>query len=102
MIYRVFITPKAQKMFENIQKDIRDKINYQIGELSNEPLKRGKALIGELSGLWSLHVPRRYRIIYRVNKEKGTLEVLVVGIRKEGNKKDIYTLTKKLIRKRLI
>lgn len=102
MVYRVFVTPSALKMLKKIQRDIKEKIEYRIGELSEEPDKQGKALSGELSGLWSVHVAGRYRIIYRINEQKGTVEAIGAGIRKEGDKKDIYALTKKLIRTRLI
>ena len=102
MVYEVFVTPNAQEMLKEFQKDIREKIKYQIGELSEEPAKRGKALIGELFGLWSVHAAGRYRVIYRINEKKNTVEIVGAGIRKEGDKKDIYVLTKKLLRARLI
>jgi len=71
--------------------------------LEQDPEKKGKPLIGELSGFRSLRVAgQRYRIIYRIEKEKIMVSIVALGIRKEGNKKDIYTLAKKLIKLRLI
>jgi mRNA interferase RelE/StbE len=102
MVYEVFVTPIAQEMLKKIRNDIRKKIVYQIGELSEEPEKRGKALTGELSGLWRTHAAGRYRVIYRINEKKNTVEVVGAGIRKEGDKKDVYVLAKKIIRARLL
>ena len=66
--------------------------------LEAEPEKRGKALIGELSGYRSHRaVGQRYGIIYRIEKEKVMVWVMALGIRKEGSKRDIYTLARKLI-----
>ena len=66
--------------------------------LGTEPEKQGKPLIGELSGYRSLRTAgQRYRIIFRIEKEKTMVWIMALGIRKEGSKRDIYTLAKKLI-----
>lgn len=41
---------------------------------------------------------QRYRIIYKVEDERVMVLVVALGIRKEGDKKDVYNLAKKLIR----
>lgn len=38
---------------------------------------------------------QRYRIIYRVQAEAGAVTVLVVGIRKAGDKRDAYQLARR-------
>ncbi|MEH2322803.1 MAG: type II toxin-antitoxin system RelE/ParE family toxin [Nostoc sp.] len=42
-------------------------------------------------------VGQRYRIIYKVELEKVVVLVVGVGLRKEGDKGDIYTLLQKLL-----
>jgi mRNA interferase RelE/StbE len=43
-------------------------------------------------------VGQRYRIIYRIEREKPMVWVIALGIRKEGSKRNIYTLAKKLLK----
>jgi len=77
---------------------VREKIVEQVRLLGTEPEKQGKPLIGELSGYRSLRTAgQRYRIIFRIEKEKTMVWIMALGIRKEGSKRDIYTLAKKLI-----
>lgn len=77
---------------------VREKIVEQVRLLEVEPEKQGKPLIGELSGYRSLRaVGQRYKIIFRIEKEKTMVWIMALGIRKEGSKRDIYTLARKLI-----
>ncbi len=102
--YHVIIQPTAMKMLETIsdrrvQKAIRDRID----NLATEPEKQGKPLTEELVGYRSLRaVGQRYRIIYRVERDRVLVLVVAVGMRKEGNKRDVYALAQKLIRLRLL
>jgi len=50
-----------------------------------------KPLTGDLTGYRSIRAGR-YRIIYRVEKEKILLIAVRLGIRKGGEKQDIYNL----------
>jgi mRNA interferase RelE/StbE len=78
-----------------VQKTVAARIN----RLAKEPEKQGKPLLGELAGYRSLRtVGQRYRIIYRVDRGQILVLVVAVGIRKEGDKRDIYALAKRLIR----
>lgn len=78
---------------------IRAKIAERIDSLSENPEKQGKPLTAELSGYRSLRaVGQRWRIIYRVERDKVIVLVVALGIRKEGDRKDIYALAQKLIR----
>jgi mRNA interferase RelE/StbE len=82
---------------------IRAKIIETIDGLAEDPEKKGKPLIAELDGYHSVRaVGQRYRIIYRINNETVIVLVVAVGIQKKGDRKDIYTLAKKLIRARLL
>jgi mRNA interferase RelE/StbE len=91
-------------MLEAIEdRRIREKIRDRIDGLAKDPEKQGKALIEELDGYRSLRAAgQRYRIIYKVEDEKIVVLVVAVGIRKEGSKRDIYSLAKKLLRLHLV
>lgn len=104
MSYRVFITPQALKMLRAIaDRRIREKILARIDGLSHEPQKQGKPLLGSLSDYRSLRAAgQRYRILYRVEEDKVLVVVVATGIRKEGDKGDIYALAKKLLRLHLL
>jgi mRNA interferase RelE/StbE len=100
--FRIIVTPSALAMLKAVQdRRIQTKLRDSIDGLVEEPEKRGKALTGELAHYRSLRsVGQRYRIIYQVHRETVTVEVLALGIRKEGSKQDIYTIAKKLLRLR--
>ena len=104
MIYNIFLTPQAQKMLGSIlDRRVLEKIRDRINDLAHDPEKQGKPLTEELKGYRSLRaVGQRYRIIYRIEKEKVIVVVVAMGLRKAGSKKDIYSLAKKLIRLRLL
>jgi len=104
VIFQIEITPTALGMINKIQdRRVRAKIIETIDGLAEDPEKKGKPLIAELDGYHSVRaVGQRYRIIYRIDNEKVIVLVVAAGIRKEGDRKDIYTLAKKLIRARLL
>ena len=104
MTYRIEITPTAFHALEEISdRRIQQKLRERIDGLTHDPDKQGKPLGGELAGFRSLRaVGQRYRILYRVEQSKVLVLILTLGLRKEGDKKDVYELAKKLIRLRLI
>jgi mRNA interferase RelE/StbE len=97
--WSIEITPTAQAMLASItDRRLQEKIRDRIDGLQNEPDKQGKALTGNLSGRRSLRAAgQRYRIIYQLEKNKVLVLILAIGIRREGSKKDIYQLAKKLV-----
>ena len=98
--YQVFLTPQAQLVLHSISDTrIRNMVARRIDGLTKEPVKKGKALVAELTGFRSLRVAR-YRVLYKV--EKGRVIVVAVGIRRGGDTKDIYARAKKLLRLKLI
>ena len=98
MKYQIFITDTCLSLIEKIHdKKIQRKILERIEGLSDEPDKQGKKLVKNLSGFRSVHAAGRYRIIYKIDKQTVIIYVLAVGIRKEGDKKDIYKIAKKLL-----
>jgi len=102
--YQVIIYPNALKMLGDISdRRIQEKIRDRINTLVEDPEKQGKPLLGEFIGYRSLRaVGQRYHIIYRVEKNSVLVLVVALGIRKEGDKGDIYALAKKLLRLRLL
>lgn len=102
--YEIVIQPLALKQLQKISdRRIRDKIRDRIDELGENPEAQGKPLVGDLSRYYSVRaVGQRYRIIYKINGNKVIVFVLALGIRKNGDKQDIYALAKKLLRLRLL
>src|SRR5438552_10464377 len=78
---------------------VRKKLFERIEQLENEPETQGKPLRNELSGLHSVRaIGQRYRIIYKVINDKIVVVVVAVGIRKEGDRSDIYRIAEQLMR----
>ncbi len=104
MTWEVVLTPQARLMLETVQdRRVRESIRDRIDGLAQEPEKQGRPLMGDLLGFRSLRaVGQRYRVIYRVEKGKVLVLVVALGIRKEGSKRDVYELARKLLRLRLL
>jgi mRNA interferase RelE/StbE len=101
--YEILITDTCLGLIEKIpDKKIQLAILNRIEGLSDEPDKQGKMLVKELSGFRSIHAAGRYRIIYKVDKQTVIIYILAVGIRKQGDKKDIYKITRKLLKAGLL
>jgi len=78
---------------------ISRKLVERIDALADEPEKAGKPLLKELSGYRSIRAAgQRYRIIYAVERSRSTVSVVALGIRREGDRSDIYNLARKLVR----
>ena len=98
MRYKILITDTCLNLIEKIpDKKIRRTILNRIERLSEEPNKQGKMLVKDLSGFRSIHAAGRYRIIYKVDQQTVIIYILAAGIRKQGDKKDIYRIAKKLL-----
>ena len=98
MKYRVLITDTCLTLIRRIRdKKIQRTILDRIQKLSDEPDKQGKKLVKDLSGFRSVHAAGRYRIIYKIDKQTVIIYVLAAGMRKEGDKKDIYEIARKLL-----
>lgn len=97
--WKIEITATAEASLKAV-KDARvqQKLVETIDGLSIEPDRKGKALMGELLGLRSIRaVGQRYRIIYQLQDKVVTVTVVFLGMRKEGDKKDVYHLAKRLL-----
>lgn len=84
---------------EIADRRIKEQIARRIEALGDGPEKLGKPLLGELSGYRSLKAAgQRFRIIYKIEKKHVIVIVIALGIRKEGDKRDIYALAQKLVK----
>jgi mRNA interferase RelE/StbE len=96
--------PTALKTLKEItDRRVREQILKRIDRLYEDAEKQGKPLLGELAKYRTIRaINQRYRIIYCV--DNGMVKVLVaaIGIRKEGDRKDVYRLAQRLVRLGLI
>ena len=100
--YRIRWTDSARELLRAIRdRRIQDKLLDAANELADSPDMRGRPLVGELTGYWSLHWSR-YRVVYVIDEDKHTVFVLAVGMRHEGKSRDIYELARKLLRRGLL
>jgi len=102
--WRIVLTHQARSMLEAIRdRRVREQIRDRIDGLMQDPDKQGKALVGELASYRSVRaVGQRYRIIYCVEEEQVIVLIVAMGMRKEGNRADIYALARKLLHLRLL
>lgn len=100
MNWTVEITKDALKQLQDIRdKRVRTNLFKRIEELANNPEKQGKPLGNELTGLRSVRaIGQRYRIIYKVERDRVIVFVVAVGIRKKGDRSDIYQIAACLMR----
>jgi len=97
--YKPEITDVCLSLIEKISnKKTQAAIIDRIEALRTDPEKQGKALVRRLAGFRSIHAAGRYRVIYKIDNNATVVWVVAVGIRKEGDKKDIYKIAKKLLR----
>lgn len=79
----------------------RKAISNGLLRLETEPVKRGGSLTGDLKGRYSIRLAgQRYRAVYEISVNQGVVTVLVIGIRKEGDKRDVYRLASKRLKVR--
>ncbi|MDZ8262848.1 type II toxin-antitoxin system RelE family toxin [Nostoc sp. ChiQUE01b] len=97
--FEIQLTPLALEMLENIKDKRHQKVlSLRIDKLKTDPEKQGKPLTGQLINYRSVRaVGQRYRILYKVEIDQVVVLVVGVGLRKEGDKGDIYNLLQKLI-----
>lgn len=97
--YEVRWTEQAVQSIENTRDRRIQRLLLRSGDsLAQEPEKKGKPLIGALAGYRSLRVAsQRYRLVYRVERELITVWIAAAGLRKEGDRHDVYELAKRLL-----
>lgn len=100
-------TNTAVASLKQLPVKVRKGIVSKVKKLAtNDPRIAHKPLIGPLAGIFTLKFSR-YRVLYVVDEKhlpSGvvqmhlTVRVLLTGIRKEYDKKDIYEVARKLIK----
>jgi mRNA interferase RelE/StbE len=99
---RVSSTAKAQLAAISDAR-VRRAIAKRIDELKQAPDQRGKPLTGPLADYYSVRaVGQRYRIIYQLDRDTIIVYIVALGIRKEDDKNDIYTLAQRLFTQGLL
>ena len=104
MKWRVEVATPALKQVEKVTDlRVRKKLFERIEQLESGPGGQGKPLKDDLSGLRSVRaIGQRYRIIYKIIDEKVVVVVVAVGLRREGDRSDIYQIAERLLRSGLI
>src|ERR1700686_2089052 len=100
MKWDVKLTRPALKQLAAIKDTrIKQQIGRRIAGLADNPELQGKPLSDELTGYYSVRaVGQRYRILFRLEADQIIVVVVAMGIRKDGDKKDVYALAKKMAR----
>lgn len=100
MNWQVELTKFALKQLQDIKDNrVRENLFERIEGLANDPENQGKPLRNELSGLRSVRaIGQRYRIVFRVERERVIVIVVAVGIRKGDDRSDIYQIAARLMR----
>lgn len=96
--YHIIIARSAVEMVSEISdRKAQKSIKKAIGKLATDADKQGKPLVGPLRGYRSLRAyHQQYRIVYKIIGATVTVLVVAVGIRKEGDKNDIYERISKM------
>ena len=86
MAYKLEISKAAKADLAKLDKPILQAVQQRLKTLAeNAEQVRHLALKGDLAGLYKLRVYGKYRIIYRLQREKQLIVVVRVG-----NRSDIY------------
>jgi Plasmid stabilisation system protein. len=74
-------------------------ISDKIDGLKLDPDIQGKPLTGNLKRYRAVRAAgQRYRVVYQVAMLEGVVTVVVVGIRKDGDKRDAYEVARKRLK----
>jgi len=100
MSYKVVLSEPAADQIRSVRdKRIQGTLLEKIRGLADSPDKQGKALVGALKSYRSVRVVgQRYRIIYQIEDDSVLVIVVALGLRKQGDKRDIYKLAQKIVK----
>lgn len=99
MVWQVFLTKESEHRLLAIKdRRIRKLFYDRAMKLQESPEQQGKPLIRDLAGYRSVRaVGQRYRIIYELHEIGHAVWVVTLGIRKEGDKADVYKIASRFI-----
>jgi mRNA interferase RelE/StbE len=83
-------TPEAARLIATLPPEIKKLVRSSIDTLLEKP-RIGSELTGELEGYRSLRA-KRYRIIYRLNDSETSVEIYLVG-----HRRDVYETLRSLL-----
>lgn len=86
MAWTIRISDKAVRDLRKLDRQVARRIRDELAEIAglDDPRSRGKALVGNLAGLWRYRVGD-YRVICDIEDE--VLVVLVVGV---AHRSEVY------------
>jgi len=91
-VRRLKIPDETADLLRTLHPDLKRKVKAALQTVLNDPLS-GKVLKDELEGLLSFKVGK-FRVIYKIVKDKGIIEVVAIGPRKT-----IYEETFRLLKR---
>ena len=83
MAFRIFITPSGRRSAKRLPREVREEVVKLCNYIGQYPFE-AERLHGPLRECWSFHFKMnnvQYRIAYRIVKEMGRIDVLLVGTR---------------------
>ncbi len=85
-MYELRFHRKVDKELANLSPEIRKKIKYEHLSLLSEKPTSGKALSGDLSGVWKFSFRASntdYRVAYEINEKEKVVYIIMIG-KREG------------------
>jgi mRNA interferase RelE/StbE len=78
--FRLDIPPHVAEVIRSLHPDLKRSLKAALRAIAADP-DCGEPLLRELEGLRKYRV-RRFRIVYRVNRKAGMIQVMAVGHRR--------------------
>jgi mRNA-degrading endonuclease RelE of RelBE toxin-antitoxin system len=94
--FQIIIAPIANAQLADLEVKIRRKISDKIDTLTTSPELRGKPLQTSLKAYRSIKIAR-YRAIYQVPISGRVVNIVCIGIRKKGDKNDVYRVAQQML-----
>ncbi len=104
MVYSIELTHYATEMLNRIRDQrVRRLLVARIDILADEPEKQGRPLREDMNGYRSVRaVGQRFRIVYRIDDGNTVVIVAAVGIRRAGDRNDVYSIAQRLAERGLL
>lgn len=90
-VYKIRVPHEVAELIRNLHPQLKRKVKTSLAAILENP-RIGKALRGELEGLWTIRVSR-FRLIHRTGRRR-QIEVVALGPRER-----IYAETLRLVKK---
>ena len=98
----IIILPEAEAHIREVMdRRAAGQIASRIRDLRESPELQGRMLLGELTGYRRVRAGR-YRIIYKVQESPPAVYILVVGIRRDRSKHDVYRVAYRMVQRGLL